>query len=537
MKYLIYCRKSQDREDRQILSIESQIREGQLLAKRLDLNVTDILVEEKSAKRPGREIFEKMMNTLENGNADGIICWKLDRLARNAKDGGWVIQDIDDGFVKEIVTPGRTFKNNGDDKFWMQLEFGMAKKFVDDLSDNTKRGMEQLLTRGFWPGQCPLGYLNIDDNGKISGRGYDKTKQRLLDDLNRTLKRIEPDPVISTAVKLLFGEASKGKSLKELSEFAASLGFNSRQGNALGLGTVYDLLKNPFYYGKMIFDGKEYEGAYEALITKQLFDRIQIALKDRSKPIQTRWQNPFNRLIKCASCGCAITSTTKVKYYPRTRNTVSYTYYHCTKRKGHCEQPWITSDELEKQIEEKIKAVQIDDEILEICLNLVKLKHKEELDSEVKMRQKWQIDLNYVEKRLKRLLDMRIDDELTEDEYKIQKAILVEEKANLGEKLSDSSQTTDSWLERVENFFRSANLALFVFEHGNFEEKRNLVKSLGWNLFLDNGKLIWNYKKPFDCLIKPIQDSELVEEKEALAEIWYPHGESNPGLRHEKPPS
>src|SRR5712671_5484230 len=89
--YFIYCRKSSEAEDRQVLSIESQTRELSQLAAKLDSPILEILTESKSAKDPGRPVFNQMMQRLYRGEAAGIICWKLDRLARNPVDGGSMI--------------------------------------------------------------------------------------------------------------------------------------------------------------------------------------------------------------------------------------------------------------------------------------------------------------------------------------------------------------------------------------------------------------------------------------------------------------
>jgi DNA invertase Pin-like site-specific DNA recombinase/thiol-disulfide isomerase/thioredoxin len=159
-RYLLYSRKSTESEDRQVLSIDSQIAELQDLARERQLDVVAVHRESRSAKAPGREVFGQVLADVAKGRVDGLLCWKLDRLARNPVDGGALIWAFDEGKVREIVTPGRTFTNTGNDKFWMSLEFGMAKKYVDDLSENVKRGNRAKLAQGWRPGNAPIGYLN-----------------------------------------------------------------------------------------------------------------------------------------------------------------------------------------------------------------------------------------------------------------------------------------------------------------------------------------------------------------------------------------
>jgi DNA invertase Pin-like site-specific DNA recombinase len=112
--------------------------------------------EMRSAKAPGRAVFGELFRELARGHAQGVICWKLDRLARYPVDGGVLIWAIDEGKLHEIVTPQQSFMNTGNDKFWMQLEFGMAKKYVDDLSDNVKRGLRAKLAQGWLPAAAGL---------------------------------------------------------------------------------------------------------------------------------------------------------------------------------------------------------------------------------------------------------------------------------------------------------------------------------------------------------------------------------------------
>ena len=87
-KFFLYARKSTDVEDKQVLSIEAQIAELRAFAKQNNLNVINTFIEKQSAKIPGRPIFNDMLARMEKGEADGILAWHPDRLARNSVDGG-----------------------------------------------------------------------------------------------------------------------------------------------------------------------------------------------------------------------------------------------------------------------------------------------------------------------------------------------------------------------------------------------------------------------------------------------------------------
>ena len=109
----IYARKSTESEDRQILSIDSQVRELKMHAVREGFQVEKVFTESMSAKAPGRPVFNELYMLIQKGKLDGIVCWKLDRLARNPVDGGAIIWAVEENKLKHLVTPQRSFNNTG----------------------------------------------------------------------------------------------------------------------------------------------------------------------------------------------------------------------------------------------------------------------------------------------------------------------------------------------------------------------------------------------------------------------------------------
>src|SRR3989339_732394 len=177
MKYIAYCRKSTDEKDKQVLSIDQQIAELKEFANREHLDIAEFITEAKTAKVPGREQFAQLLKRIEKGEAQGIVSWHPDRLARNSIDGGKIIYLLDTGKLLDLKFPTFWFESTPQGKFMLNIAFGQSKYYVDNLSENVKRGNRQKLRNGVWPAKAPYGYVN---NPKTRGIDIDPEKAPLI---------------------------------------------------------------------------------------------------------------------------------------------------------------------------------------------------------------------------------------------------------------------------------------------------------------------------------------------------------------------
>ncbi|MBI2496019.1 MAG: recombinase family protein, partial [Candidatus Omnitrophica bacterium] len=229
--YFLYARKSTDEDDKQIMSIDSQLHELRDFARREGLVVVEEFAEAKTAKHPGRPVFNLMMEQVEAGKADGLLAWHPDRLARNSVDGGRIIYFLDIAALHDLRFPTYRFENNAQGKFVLSIAFGQSKYYVDSLSENVKRGYREKLRRGGWPGLAPLGYRN--------------------DEVNHTIV-VDAEPAL--LVKKLFEVYATGEyTLEELQREAGRWGLRSKSGKPVRKNVIDKILRNPFYYGVMRF--------------------------------------------------------------------------------------------------------------------------------------------------------------------------------------------------------------------------------------------------------------------------------------------
>lgn len=501
LKYFIYCRKSKEerKSKENILSIESQKKLLVDLAREKKLDIVGVFIENKTAFKPGRLVFNEIINKIENGEANALLVWKLDRLTRNSLDTGRLGWLIDEKRLLEIHTyDGNKYHDSSDNKFILDIQFALSKKSSSDTSENVKRDIKtKLEEKKEWPVLAPPGYLNIK-NGVISGRSYTPEKQRKMEELKRPLKRVELNPFTAPLIKKLFEYATTGLySLDRLKEKADLLGLKGRQGKDLCRSNVSYILQNPFYYGVMKFKGVHYEGSHEPLISKVLFDKVQKKLHEKSKPITYHWNHDFKGLIKC-SCGCFITAETKIKRNKTNRKIHYFTYYHCTRRKGFCREPAITEKELESQFEEKVKEATINDMVKELLTEAIKEGHEEERRFHLKSLDHWQRVYRKCDERLSRLLDALADGIVTNEEYASKKKEILEEKLEAKQYLENQEKTNKAWHNYASNLIITANKVYEVFKNGSPENKKAILMAIGENFLLKNGVVTFTLKEPFN---------------------------------------
>jgi len=450
MKFFIYCRKSSEENSKQVQSLGTQQRILVDLALKMDLKIVDIIKESKSAKTDqNRPLFTKMLERIQNGEADGILVVHTDRLARNFIDAGYIIKMIEQQIIKEVRTPTQIF-NNVPSLMYMGFDFVFASHYSRDLSVKVKAGNESKLLKGEYPGTAPVGYVNIRP-----GRG------------------IEPDPIRSSFVKKAFKLfATREYSLKSLSKHLYDLGFRSRFGNKIHVSSLQLMLSNPAYYGAIKRKDVLYAGVHQPLISKELFDQVQDVFANKSRPKKSDHKFTYRDFLYCDKCGCKVTAgIAKGKYI----------YYRCTNAKGICDQQkrYWNKDHVYQEFKKFFADFTLDPDKANKAFELYKAKVG--LDSNLSKNKNKAIkqQVRDLENKISKLEDMYLEDRISADKFDHKKKDFNAELTQLKLLSKQKNQRQDNYtLELVEELKNKAIQLDFIFEDGDDEVRRDLLKSV-----------------------------------------------------------
>ena len=348
VRYCLYARKSSEEDERQALSIDSQIKEMLHIAKREGLEITEIRRESHSAKASGaRPVFKQLLADIRQGMFSGILTWAPDRLSRNAGDLGSLVDLMDQGLLKEIRTHGQRFTNNPNEKFLLMILCSQAKLENDNRGINVKRGQKTRAEMGYRPCMAPLGYLHEKPAGASKSR-------------------VVVDPERGHVITRMFEHAAyNGASGRTLAEWLKKENFRTRTEKRVSISMIYRMLRNPYYTGRYEFprgNGVWHKGDYEPLVSQELFDEVQKLLALGPKPV---WGSKsdnfaFTKMMTCGACGSGITAEEKHKRL-KDGQVRRYVYYRCTHSKDlHCKEQSIREEELIEQLAEMIDRIDFD---------------------------------------------------------------------------------------------------------------------------------------------------------------------------------
>lgn len=480
-KYFLYARRSTENEDKQAKSVGDQITVIRALAKRKKFKIVEVFSESKSAKAPGRPVFDLMIKKIKKGEANGILCWKLNRLARNPIDGGIISWGLQSNIITHICTSERDYYPE-DNVLLMAVELGMANQFIKDLSSDTKRGMRQKAERGMPPCYAPTGYLN-----------------------NLKTKNWEPDKKRAPFVVKAFELYDSGQySLNKLITRLNNEGFTTRQKKPASRSGMSGILRNPAYYGYFRHNDELKKGVYKSLIDKTVWDRAQERLdgKAHRSGRSTRLFFKYRGFLFCGECGCAITA----------EKQKGHVYYRCTKSKGKdsCSQSYIREELLEQQLIDIFDDVTLTkDEISTIHGKLLELYNKDQ-DYQTRAVKNLKTQLTTLQEKKKKMFEkMLLEDFSSNDKetYNNLKKGIEEKIQDIESQITHLKDNTKYWLEQSSNLLKLSKQAKKMFLFADQEKKLQLLDFVSSNRVLKDKQVVFVYNKPFS-LAKKMKEAQ-----------------------------
>ncbi len=469
LKYFIYARKSSESDEKQVQSIGDQTLIMSGIAKSYGLKVVDTITESKSAKEPhGRPEFEKMMERIKKGEAQGILVWKIDRLSRNPIDSATIQWLLQKEVIASIRTPDREYRPE-DNALLLSVESSMANQYIRDLSKNVKRGLKSKLDKGWMPTTAPLGYLNTKT--EIRGENY------IIKDTPRF------DLLRKGWDMLLTGNYNVVQVMNQLNAWGLRTRTRKKSaGRPLPKSTVYRIFNNAFYSGIIPYKDLYVQGKHPPMITVEEFDRVQKLLGKKGKPRPNRYEYAYTGEIICGECGGVISATFKEKLNKETGKLKPYILYYCVcarKYKEKCaERHYTNSEIIDETIEKELESFTILPEFRKWALDILAEHNDKEISDRTTIYESQQKVLNDTQKQLDNLTQMRLKDMVDDGEYNREKTRLKNELAVMHTKMKGTEQRAQSWLKLTEDTFDFACYAHKAFLIGDVQTKREILSTV-----------------------------------------------------------
>ena len=474
-KAVLYARVSTSEQEREGFSIPAQLKLLRDYAAINDIDIAGEHVDVETARKAGRTEFEAMLAYLKRHPSVRIILVeKTDRLYRNLKD--WVTLDeldIEIHLAKEGVVLSKESKSS--EKFMHGIKVLMAKNYIDNLSEEARKGMTEKAAQGFWPSLAPLGYRNVRNE---AGR-----------------KVIAIDAENAPIITRLFELCGTGNfSMKELAGKAGELGLRYRRsGKPIGTSSLIYILRNRIYTGTYEWDGKLYRGSHEPIITHEAWEIAQEVIDGRSQSNVHPSKHDFvySGMMTCGHCGCAIVAEIKKQ---------KYIYYHCTGFKGKCPERYVRQEVFDVHFEKVLGRLRLDDEIFGLVQKALRESHGDERRERDEARARLIAEANLLQERLDMIYLDKVDGRITAEFHDRIAASWREERARAIRSLEHLNSADEAYVDEGVALLDVVRRAHEGFANLPAEHRRRALNLVLSNCTWANGKLSVEFRQPFEML-------------------------------------
>ena len=495
IRYVLYARRSMEKRDSEekVASIESQLLEMQRIAEQQSLRIVKTFHETKSAKNPyRREQFQKMIEYIQNGHAEGILCWKVDRLARNAVDEGTIKYLLQTGIVKNIKASDRDWYPD-DNVLMASVEFGVATQYSRDLAKHIGRGMKARCEAGVRPCYAPVGYKN--------SKYHEKGKEEILVDEERF-------PLVRKLFENALTGAYSGLELVKIANQDLGLTVRSikHYPKRISKSNLYVILTNTFYYGQFEYPAKSgnwYQGGHKPIISKEEYDKLQNILHSKNRPRPSVNHFAYGGLLKCGVCGRSVCGLQRIKHQ-KNGNTHKYIYYSCIGR-INCNQGLVIEHKLDSQVMEMLSKITIPKSLHDWAITTLKEMYEGSADSEANIAKAKKRQLQEVSDKLDSLLDLRLANELSPEEYQKKKSEFEQQQFNLQNFLTSYDNRVNAQMKDMEQAISFAEKAKLEFKNGDADKRRRIIAALGTERKLKDQQILIEIQKPLLYIQKVLE--------------------------------
>lgn len=472
---VLYARVSSKEQEKDGYSIPAQQKLLTDYAKRNDLHIVREFVDVETAKAAGRTQFLEMLKYLQrHSTIKTLLVEKTDRLYRNFRDYV-TLEDLD--LEIHLVKEGEVLSKESRShvKFIHGIKVLMAKNYIDNLSEEVKKGHLEKARQGEYPAKAPLGYVN-----------------------NTTTNLVEVDPDKAKSVVRMFELAATGQySFMAIRKAILQEGLEFYSPKVrLSKSHVERILKNPFYTGSFLWNGILYRGKHTALITRTLFDQVQQMIGNRQRGKHRKYTFAFSGVLVCGKCGCLVTAEIKKG---------QYVYYHCTKSKVACDELYYREEDLAPQFDAIVKGITIDPIIKDWLIEALKESHKDETTFHQETVARMQGELKKINNRLDQLYLDKLDGKVPERFWLEKSNEWQAEQGRILDQIRAHQRANRCYYEDGFKLLELASRAHILYSKQPAEQKNRLLKALLSNCTLESGTVRPVYRKPFDLFAQGVE--------------------------------
>ena len=479
IKIVLFCRVSSREQEIEGYSLPAQEKLLKEYALRQGFNKREIKVfsiSESASGKKQRILFMDMLTYVKEHNITVIICEKVDRITRNLKDSvdinDWLNEDPQRQVhsVKENVVLSRDSKSN--EKFIWNIKVTVAQYYIDNLSEEVKKGQKEKLAQGWLPTSPPVGYKTIGDKGH---------KIHIVDEEKALLVK-----------KMFEYYDSSNYSIRLLTEKMKAEGLRNKDGKVIVMSRIHQLLHNPFYIGKNRWNGIITQGEHEAIIDKDVFERVQRRLKGGGGPVFQKHFFLFNKLIKCDGCGGGITWEIHK----------GHIYGHCNHYKPCSQKIWVKEFNIDTEVAQIFEGLEIKNKRIQAwILKALKEGHEDETYYHNNVVNELRLICDRAKKRLDTLYDDKADGKITQEFYDTKYAKYTSERDNALDEIKKHTNADSIYLEKGINFYELAQNAKEKYlEAKHIEDKRKQMSDVFQYLKISDGKLYFEFSPQYSLL-------------------------------------